>query len=529
MYINVIGPPPTFLLSHAPFTPTANQVINSTMLTAWLALTWFCLRGADFMRPSALHRTYSLIWLYMLTYVVLVAVTISQNNFHIAGGYFMVIYFAAVFAALLLSYLELFALPKKSLYVQTVYQTDTHEDSYPSAASATIITSADDHSNAPASHDDVADDEATETTSLLRGDRQTTFARYSSRRHSGDDATLDNEEEDHTHSTPQPYGAEQPWSAHLSRWTWLPQFLLLAPIPLIIVGQISLLLTSALHQTPADGSPVLDVYIFIAILSVLLMAPLGPFVHRFTFHIPTFLFLACVGTLIYNLIAFPFSVENRLKVYFVQQVNLDTGINRVSLTGLDQYIQEIIQEVPSAAGKELDCTPPEYAARAGLTTCAWNGIAPKTVKNLPEDVPPHKGYGDWLSFNVSRVENKSEAVLSVLGRNTRACRLYFDFPVNDLHVQGGAEDKRFKRVGNHGTKELRLWSREWERIWVVNVTWDGGDERRGLDGKVVCLWSDANEPGVVPALDEIRKFMPTWAVVSKLSDGLVEGSKAFHV
>lgn len=57
----------------------------------------------------------------------------------------------------------------------------------------------------------------------------------------------------------------------------------------------------------------------------------------------------------------------------------------------------------------------------------------------------------------------------------------------------------------------------------------GGEEQSKLEGDVVCLWSDQNERGVIPALDEVRRFMPVWSVVTKLGDGLVEGKKAFSV
>jgi hypothetical protein len=40
---------------------------------------------------------------------------------------------------------------------------------------------------------------------------------------------------------------------------------------------------------------------------------------------------------------------------------------------------------------------------------------------------------------------------------------------------------------------------------------------------VGCMWSDVNQPGVIPALDEIWRFEPVWSVVSKGGDGLVEG------
>ena len=64
----------------------------------------------------------------------------------------------------------------------------------------------------------------------------------------------------------------------------------------------------------------------------------------------------------------------------------------------------------------------------------------------------------------------------------------------------------------------------------MNVKWQPQPENgHGLDGRVVCLWSDDNETGVIPALDEIRHFAPNWVAITKYGDGLVEGSKAFLV
>jgi hypothetical protein len=60
----------------------------------------------------------------------------------------------------------------------------------------------------------------------------------------------------------------------------------------------------------------------------------------------------------------------------------------------------------------------------------------------------------------------------------------------------------------------------------VNVSWDGPG---GLDGKVACLWSDANDPTTIPAFEEVRRYMPTWSIATKLSDGLVEGFKVFNL
>jgi hypothetical protein len=63
--------------------------------------------------------------------------------------------------------------------------------------------------------------------------------------------------------------------------------------------------------------------------------------------------------------------------------------------------------------------------------------------------------------------------------------------------------------------------------WLVGDGEQLGDE--GMEGKVVCLWSDDNVEGVIPALDEIRRFAPDWSAVSKAQDGLVEGFKRFVV
>jgi len=299
-------------------------------------------------------------------------------------------------------------------------------------------------------------------------------------------------------------------------------------------------MTSALYQTPSDGSPVLTVYLFIATLSMLLLAPVAPFIHRFNYPIPTLLFLICIATTIYNLIAFPFSQNARLKVYFVQQVDLDTGINEVSLTGLMPYVRDIIGYIPSAAGQDPSCTSPEYSARQGLAKCSWQGIAPdvRNGRGLPKGVSPEKGYKDWVSFNATKVRNATnEATFHIRGKNTRACRILFDSPIKDFNVTGYATDPRFPRVSSRGCKSIRLWSREWDESWEVKVSWDTPENKTssadkggsGLDGKVVCLWSDANDPATIPAFTEVRHFMPVWSAATKLSDGLVEGSKSFKV
>lgn len=564
------------------------------MLSAFLCITWFVLRGAAAMRPSALTRIYGLLWIYAGAFILLILATVAENNFNLAGIYFIVIYFASAFFALLISYLELFSLPKKKAYVQHISEIAdspgsrtpgsirtslTPTSSRPLTAATAVADPAAHHKAREDRRNSNEDDDATETTSLLRSEQHPrTFSRGYGSRHGSRRASLDarsvlsisTNRRRPLHPEPS-FPGEQAWSGKLPRWTWLLQLLLLAPINIILVGQVALLITSALHQTLADGSSALTVYLLIAVFAVLLLVPALPFLHRFSVRIPTFLFLVFVGTLIYNLVAFPFSPANKLKVYFIQRVDLDTGINEASLTGLDGFVQPIIAQLPSAAGQHITCGPPDTASRAGLIKCSWSGLTPLVVPrdgHSKHPVPPGedlKYLSSWVTFNASRttLDEGDEAMIDstvapntatidVVGRNTRACRLFFDPPVTDLRVRNAGENQnnRYPRTGPAGANELRLWSRGWEQPFTVDIGWDAndqngshcgrrrcrnhhsdddenGDRFRGLDGKAQCIWSDANEPGVIPALDEIRANIPRWAIVSKLADGLVEGTKSF--
>ncbi|KAF2403555.1 putative zinc metalloprotease [Trichodelitschia bisporula] len=507
---------------------SSEYAVWSMMITAWTFVAWFLSRGADAMRPSALHRTYALIWLYIFAYAILAADAVAQNNFKLAGGYFLVIYFAAVFTALFIGYLELFALAKKSDYLEELARDSTDGSTILRAGSETVSPPRTSSGISDGGRRrDAEDDDAGERTSLLRGDRHRTYAGYHSYSRSVEDSQLDLDC-NVPRTWPKPYAAEQGWSGHLLSWIWLLQFLVLGPVPIIFLTQVGLFTTAALNQTPSDGSSVLTIYLAFAIISVLLLIPILPFLHRFAYTLPALLFLVCIATTLYNLVAFPFSAQSRLKVYFIQRVNFDTGSNEVSLTGLSPYVEDIIKTIPSAAGQHLVCSGPDYSARSGLTKCAWEGIPPNIGNGtkLPGAAPPLERYTGLVEYNVTRVANSTRAVFHISGQDTRACRLLFDRPIKDFTVAGFASDPRFPRVGRKGCSSIRLWNREWGAGWTVDVEWEG---EGGLDGRVVCLWSDANDPATIPALAEVQHYMPVWSIPTKLSDGLVEGFKVFKV
>lgn len=502
------------------------------MLSAWFAVAWFFLAGADRVRPTALQRMYNLIWLYALTWVLLVGATVGETQLQLASGYFIVIYNASAFVTLLISYLELFALPTRASFVEHVADAEEEIERRsvrPSSSSSRQVLGRSDESRSRRGNED---DDVNERTSLLRGGGSRgggTLIGGGKRRHPDNDGTLS--EVDDPYLT-KAYGDEQAWSSSLPQWTWILQFLILAPINIVIIGQISLLVTGALNQTTADGSSPFAIYIFVAVLTILLLLPLTPFLHRFAYQVPSLLFLVFIGCLIYNLLAFPFSRDSRLKVFFVQHVDLSNGVNHVKLSGLDGFVQRIVEELPSAIGQSVECNSKRADnSRPELTTCEWSGLEPNVLADrtalefsVVESV--HQNYSTWLDYNVTH--HKDSATFSIRGRNTKHCHLEFDNAVSDIHIEDTVPDPRYRSVHEKGSSQVRLSSRTWDKTFKVNVTWSDG-KAKGQSGKVWCLWSDANQLGTIPAYDELRRFQPVWSAATKASDGLVEGYKEFEI
>ncbi|KAF2773192.1 putative zinc metalloprotease [Teratosphaeria nubilosa] len=514
---------------------SSEWVVWGMLLSAWFAVAWFFLAGSDRVRPTALQRFFVLFWMYILTWALLVAATIGENNLGLGSPYFVVIYNAAVWLALLVSYLEFLALPKKQKYIEHVADAAVDVDgrsTRPSSRGSRALL-AQSHDRASNLGDD-AEEEATERTSLLRGrDARTsrsTFTRPGKRRHQEEDDVLDDIEDPFLTKA---YGDEQLWSSKLPQWTWILQFLIVAPINIIVVGQLALLATHSLHQTPADGNAVLPIYLLLAAFAVLIMLPLAPFLHRFPFQVPSLLLLVFVGCLIYNLLIFPFSREARLKTFFVQQIDLDTGINHVALTGIDGFIQNIIAQIPSAAGKALSCGAIAWAARPGLTSCSWAGLTPQAVtSDYHSQQKSHKNNTSfpslkhWLNYTTN-LTSPTSAIFTLRGANTKACRILFDNPVASIHINDSSSlDTRMDPIPEIGTSQLRLFSRTWDKSFEVHVNWTEGLQAKGQKGQVQCLWSEVGE---VPAFEEVRAFQPVWAAVTKHGDGLVEGVRAWEL
>lgn len=498
---------------------SSQYAVWAMSISLFFSVFWFLMAGCNSIRPSALHRGYALIWMFIFGWAMLVAATVFEDRFQVGSGYLIVFYEFAIFIATLISLCELFALPtKSSLLEQPLDQQEVRQGLEAVPTSDAIIAPSDDNDDEEAG--------ATETTPLVgreNGQSRTFGTTFASRYRQGITGTGDidgDDDPDELHA----FGNEQKWSAKLPTWTWLLQFLFLGPFILVIVGQVGLLLVTATAQTATDGSPVLLPYIVVAVFSILLVLPVGPFMHRITHHVPTFLFFVFVATLIYNLTAFPFSGNNRFKAYFQQVVDIDNGTNTVALAGTEEYVREIISYIPSAAGQSISCHA-NPNIRGGLAFCDYEGP-------MPDLAGPEIGYKYWFAYDASRGRGENKAQFHIWAEDTKACAIRFDEPFTSFQVQGAApNDGKAGDVGE--SDQIKLWHRDYKREWVVDVEWavsegkQPGDE--GRSGRVVCLWSDQNQPGVIPALDEIQMFMPAWTSVVKLSDGLVEAHKKFVV
>ena len=204
-------------------------------------------------------------------------------------------------------------------------------------------------------------------------------------------------------------------------------------------------------------------------------------------------------------------------------------------------MQKVVSELPSSYGKDVKCEE----SPIGLTNCTWP---------VDEDWFPSPGgntSSGWVTGDFERVDGKtSQAVIKVRGTNTRGCRIYFDQPIYDYRVRAldggrwdGTQGDGYE-VPPEGITTLFLWSRTWDRNFEVEVTFgpEGVDPAPPLSGKLACEYSEyasgiagtggtkrLENEGRIPGFEEMLRFLPKWAVVTKAADGLVEVSRSFSL
>ncbi|RDA88800.1 hypothetical protein CP532_5525 [Ophiocordyceps camponoti-leonardi (nom. inval.)] len=494
---------------------------------------WLLARGASFVRPSALQRGFAILWLYVIFWAFQVLAAVAEDRLHIGALYFAAFLHTAVFVSLAVSLLEQFALPSKPDFARRLGAGSERD-----AGSSSGSTDEQGEDEA---------DEATETTPLRAGEPsygsngddngETTFA--STYRRSV--AAVEGPAKPQGQATA--HDGEQAWSDRLPTWTWFVQLLVLAPVHVMILGNLGLVQTTGMAMTGPDGNNLLLPLMAVGITGILLLLPLTPFLHRVTHHVPLFLLAVFVGTLIYNLVAFPFSASSRFKFRFQQTIDLDKGTNTVSITGLEMFVRPVVASLPSAAGQDVACPASPIH---GLVDCIYD------ASMLPPNPVNGTKLEELVVVEAFASDDGRSASVGIRAPASRLCYLETSKPIFGFAVEGGGRrDDRFGSSPDHeGLRNIRLWRRSWEGSWNVTLHLvddddhrqnrdrnryytntdksevddanDGSKDEKPLEVAVRCVWNDANSArSTMPAFDEVLRFMPDWSVVTKTTVGLV--------
>ncbi|KZT72372.1 hypothetical protein DAEQUDRAFT_664218 [Daedalea quercina L-15889] len=365
---------------------------------------------------------------------------------------------------------------------------------------------------------------------------------------------------------------------------WILQMVFAVPVLATLLFQLEYLLLQALMNTLVDGSSALNLYACLSALSLMIFLPVAPFAHRLHHWLTVIVLVVFALTLISSWTLFPFSQERPFKVFFQQQVeiNASSGIQSPStplnfnsqdagttsvhnetfdvsrsnvrawtvLAGLPGYVDRyLVPELPSSWGKDVHCEL-DTVLKPNLLECKWESDLVPSPGGDNRDVNDVQ----WLDVKTSRL-NETNGMIYLDGTNTRGCRLYFDRPImyykiHDVDDTDGSETNATGEflpgyeIPEGGIKEVRLWSREWERGFLVEVGWKADSESKSVDeaigGRAACEWAEyasaseggSSPPGqsaLIPALEEVKAFLPLWAQPSKLTDGLVEASVRFSL
>ncbi|KAG8767687.1 hypothetical protein FRC15_005525, partial [Serendipita sp. 397] len=336
---------------------------------------------------------------------------------------------------------------------------------------------------------------------------------------------------------------------------WLLEFLI-SVIPLsVLVLQLALIVSAALGQTIADGSSPVIVYAGLTALIFFSIVPMVPFAHlisRKVFFTVAFLFIALSA---YNLVAFPFSDHKRVKFFYTQNLDLDTGVNHVQLLGVQPALRNALERIPSAKQVEANLTWSTDPVR-GLGEAKWTSLSPRmSSKEAPY------AWDDLVVSSAKRID-ADVAIFTLRGKKTKSCVMRFDQNVIEVHVRRAGSDRDYTSIPIHddndmevvpgsdyfmppkGVPLVQLFSREWDTTFEVKVRWNTtavDSEKQSLwqtffarrekwprqTGRIGCQWHE-NIEGRLPALDELFEHLPNWATLT-VKRPLLTADRAFLV
>lgn len=260
--------------------------------------------------------------------------------------------------------------------------------------------------------------------------------------------------------------------------------------------------------------------------------------------------------------AFPFFKDRRVKFFFNQNLDLDTGRNTVELRGIQPYLRQALRSIPSANAPNASIVWSTDPVR-GLGEVKWGGLMPTIAQLSPE---PTESNLNALVTSTARRLDADTVVFTVRGKDTKSCIISFDQNVMDIRVRsperdnkdgttklgpsiGISEDTVYSMPDN-GVPVVTLLSRKWNAEFEVTVKWnstavalEGKGENakfswRSLlpfprkrwptySGRIGCQWSD-NQDGQLKALNELFTFLPEWATITS-KRALLVADRAFSV
>jgi len=340
------------------------------------------------------------------------------------------------------------------------------------------------------------------------------------------------------------------------------------------MAHLLVLSVNTMAQTVLDGGRDANAvpYVILSVFSILIVLPIAPFtrkLHRWVTYAVCLVFL--VGT-IYGVFAFPFnSGKGKMKIYFQQEVEINVSgavqssadsvsqtvhpnnegfsvtnqsypvnvTSRTALSGPLELLRDlIVPRLPSSSGKNVTCEEAKANRRMGLAMCSW-------ADDLLPDPCPDCGLSEmeWLTFNATKLEER-RAMIDIGGVNTKSCRIYFDSKVRWFRVidqETGTEEKDGYLDFNEGLDEIRLWSWTWGKVFKVEFGWDEGTTDV-MRGRAACEWTEYGGKAVetgngskgrrgarIAAYEQLLEYLPAWASVTKLDDGLAEIRQNFII
>jgi hypothetical protein len=277
-----------------------------------------------------------------------------------------------------------------------------------------------------------------------------------------------------------------------------------------------------------------------------------PFAHQLSTRIFAVLAVIFALTTIYSLGSFPFSPNKRVKFFYMQKFDLDTGKNTVQLLGVQPYLRQALLSIPSAKDSNQSITWSKNFIE-GLDRVEWGGLAPANF------ISPDSSH---LVTSTARRLDESSAIFTVKGQSTKSCVIKFDQNITDVQVRRAQPDSKPSQshgtvytsklpknttysIPSGGVPWLFLYSRDWDTEFEVIVRWNSTTHHAekhsfwksllpirstkwpAQTGRIGCQWQDFHA-GQLPAVDELLDFLPEWATIT-VEEPLLIADRAFSI